>query len=259
MTPAVLLGRLRGSLRSYTGRNAIMLLGAQILIALSGFLFWVLVARLFEASAVGFAASLISSSALVAQASVLGVNQSLVRFLPGSVGPDRGRLLTTGLGVVAVAALVVGAVTFAVLALTAPAAFQGRLSLLAMLFLVNSLGTACVAVTDAAMLAVGASGRNLVGYLVGAVARVSLPLLAAPWGTAGVLAVNALTQFVVVGFALLHLTGRCGLRLGSRIDGDQVRSLARFAGSNYVAGIAWTAPLMALPTLNFHLLDPETA
>lgn len=248
-------GAIRQALASRAGRDAVLLLGAQGLLSGSGFVFWAVVARAYPMSTVGLAGSLIATSALVAQVSVLGMNQSILRFAPGR--PDPSRLTGTALTLVAGTSVVVGALTVAMLD-WADAGADIPLALAAM-FVLGSVTTALVTVTDSAMLSHHFTGRNLAGYAVSSVLRIALPILFVPLGATGILAANVLAQSAVLAVALVRLSRRGLTTIRPLIDTVEARALARFAGTSYVAGIAWVLPLMALPAMAFALLGADAS
>jgi O-antigen/teichoic acid export membrane protein len=66
-------------------RNSFFLMVSTLLMAGLGFVFWVVVARLYSPAEVGLATSLIAASTLIAYVSQLGLNNTLVRFrAPGA-------------------------------------------------------------------------------------------------------------------------------------------------------------------------------
>ena len=56
--------------------------------SLLGFFFWIIVARFYTEAEVGFSSAIISASSLLATISLVGLNISLVRFLPHSEKPQ---------------------------------------------------------------------------------------------------------------------------------------------------------------------------
>ena len=83
---------LRGILSRIKDRlllNAGYLLGVTLVGTATGFIFWTLAARLYDAQQVGLAASVISIVQLLAGIASMGLGLGLVRFLPESDEPNR--------------------------------------------------------------------------------------------------------------------------------------------------------------------------
>ncbi len=74
--------RFRSSLRTSLFRNSVFLLMTSFLSYGLGFLFWLVVARLYPASDVGVGATLLSTLLFLAGAATLGLPIGMIRFLP---------------------------------------------------------------------------------------------------------------------------------------------------------------------------------
>src|SRR3954447_2690503 len=83
-----------------------------------GFLFWLLNARLFSASEIGKATLLISATSLISYLSLLGFNNTFIRFLP--TAEDPAGHINTGLVLCFGTAIVLGSVYVLGLPLFAP-------------------------------------------------------------------------------------------------------------------------------------------
>jgi len=92
-------------LRDRLLRNAGYLLGATVVNAGAGFLFWTLAARLYTPEEVGFASSVISITSLLGSIASLGLGIGLVRYFPEHAQPRRA--LNAALTLAAAAAFVV--------------------------------------------------------------------------------------------------------------------------------------------------------
>jgi len=76
-------------------RNAVYLMLSQLAAALSGFVFWILAARLYEPADIGLASAAISAASLLAFFSSLGLGYGLIRLLAGSGGKSRAMINST--------------------------------------------------------------------------------------------------------------------------------------------------------------------
>ena len=65
-------------------RNAFYLMLNSVAVAVTGFIFWAIAARLYPVEGLGFASATISAMTLLALLSSLGLDYGLVRFLPTS-------------------------------------------------------------------------------------------------------------------------------------------------------------------------------
>src|SRR3954447_24882103 len=96
----------RTLMRDSLSRNSAFLLLATVELAAGGFLFWQLAAHLFSAADVGRASALISGSVLISNVALLGMHNSVIRYL--HAWDDRADTVNTAVTIVALAAAVGG-------------------------------------------------------------------------------------------------------------------------------------------------------
>ncbi len=143
------------------------LLLAQVLAALLGLVFWILVARLVDAHEIGVAAAAISAQTLLGIVTVLGFSTMLISELPLHAPARQRTLVLRSLLVVALSSLVAGSVLVAAHPLL-PGSLDDALAspVGAVTFVVGIAGACWALVIDDACLALKRSGvqvaRNLV-------------------------------------------------------------------------------------------------
>jgi O-antigen/teichoic acid export membrane protein len=87
--------------------------------ALCGFFFWMVVARYYAESEVGFSSAIISAISLLAMISLVGLNTSLIRFLPHTDKPQE--LMNSCYTLSSLISVVVAAIFIAGLSFWSPA------------------------------------------------------------------------------------------------------------------------------------------
>jgi O-antigen/teichoic acid export membrane protein len=218
-------------------------------------------ARLYQPSEVGFAAAIVSAVGLLAMLAALGLDYSLIRFLPQSQVPQRiinasltitsgGALMLAlvfvgGLGVWSPALLPVRASFALTVSLTAAVILTAASGLLAATYL--SRKRARLVLAQALVFGVG---KVVAAILLGAVGFHALGLVGA-W----VIGLFALAAGGIAFFLPKALDGPYRFRLG--VVREVVNDMAHFAFSNYVATVLWTAPTLLLPILITNLSGPE--
>src|SRR4051812_12900040 len=88
-------------------QNSLYLMSATAVLAGFGFLFWLIVARLFSTADIGLASALIAVMNFISYLSLVGFNVAFVRFLPRSEKSDDE--VNTGMVLVALASAVLSA------------------------------------------------------------------------------------------------------------------------------------------------------
>jgi len=98
-----LIGKLWGEAKSPLYRNAIFLMANSVVGQALGFFFWVIVARVYADTDVGFAVTLFSTVSFAAALALLGQTVALIRYLPET--EDRIDLINTSMTLVGGATL----------------------------------------------------------------------------------------------------------------------------------------------------------
>lgn len=101
-------------------RNSIYLMLNSIILAATGFLFWMIASRLYSAESVGLASAAISAVGLLALLSTFGLDYGIIRFLPKS-GAKANDVINSCLTTVSLISLLLSLIFLAGLNLWSPA------------------------------------------------------------------------------------------------------------------------------------------
>jgi O-antigen/teichoic acid export membrane protein len=184
-------------------RNATLLMTSTAIMSALGFGFWIFVAHLYTPSQIGVASALISITVLLSNLSLLGLNASLVRFLPQS--KNQSSDINAAMAAVAAATLLAAA-AYVFLA----GRFGITLSLLAspwhkigFIFLMTTVSLNSL--TDSVFIANRRAEFHTAAYAVLGVVKLLLPLLLIPLGSLGIFS----AYIIAIVISLLPPIGRC--------------------------------------------------
>ena len=242
-----LTARIRAARQDVFIRNSAMLLLATVELAIGGFVFWRLVAQVFTPEEVGLAGTLISASTLVATLAMLGMNNSLIRYL--SAWPDRGRTVSSGVVLVAVAS-VVGSLIFAVgtpwFAPPLTATMHGPAVLVfTLLTVAGAVGT----LYDNVFVALRSSGYVLARNTVAVLLRLALPLTLVGLGGLGIFTAYWLAFALGAVIYAVALQRKFDLPLRSPISLTRLRAMWRYSLGTYLATVILMIPNLVMPIL----------
>jgi O-antigen/teichoic acid export membrane protein len=240
--------------------NAGYLMAVNITAPVLGFVFWQLVARLYRPAEVGTASAIWGAVMLVAGLAGLGIDNSILRFLPASEAPHR--LLRTAFTLGIGAAFVLGAAYLAGLPLWSPSLlFLRQHPLVVLAFLVVAAmetarkvaKTTCVARrrSDYAFLHVTALN---VGRLVFAAALAGL-------GTRGLVLSMAGANALALGIALFWFLRwvEPGFRLRPGWSWSDLGVMMPYAFANHIATLLAQASQTVMPIMTLEVLGPEAS
>lgn len=258
--PSGPFGALRARLGSdHMVRNSLYLIVSSGLQAALGFAFWVVAARLFSAADVGRASSLISATVVIAYLALLGLNTTLVRYLP--TAPDRDALISAGLLLVAVFGAVIGLLYVLATPLIAPRLeFIEHRALLAVGFVVLAAASSVNLLTDSVFVASRKAGLcALTDGAVGGTSKIISAVALAGAGAYGVFAAStgAFAASALVSIALIIIVLRW--RPVLRNPFATLAPLLRFSAANYVANILNLLPVLVVPLIVLDRLGARDA
>lgn len=251
------LARLRGdSLLRNSGYN----MGATVVTALLGYLYWVVAAHTYAAREVGLAAALIAAMTLAALLANLGAGSALVGLLPGRANGRAWSLtLNAALALSLLSGLVAGGVTAVALPLLSAQLAVVPASPSYCLLFVGGVALWTVATTlDGAFVAERAAGNLLARN--GLFAAVKILLLVAPLPAAlgqgpappgeAILTSWVLASAVAcaLGFARLERLGR-DYRCSLRGLAHEARALVPALAGQHLINLGGSAPMYLLPLL----------
>jgi O-antigen/teichoic acid export membrane protein len=243
--------RIATLLRTPLYANALYLWASTGVTAVSGLVFWTLVARLYSTDDVGLASAALSALSLLAMLSHLGLGLGLIRYLPesGSRGPRLANAVFTTSAAVSV---VLAAVFLLGLPLWASRLdFLREQPLYAVAFVAFVLAATLTVVQMHSFVAIRKAQYSLVQVVFLLLGRLALPaLMALFFGAFGIVASGgiAVALAAVVGFALLSM-GLKGYRPGAAVDVASVVKLFPFSVANYVSDSLLLTPGLLLPLM----------
>ncbi len=242
--------------------NSFYLMAANVGNAAFGFLFWTAAARLYEPREVGLAAAAVSAVGMLGMLATLGLDQAMVRFVPGSADP--GRIVDSSLTAGAAAALLLGLAFAGGLGLWSPALLPLRQSpLAAAALVVATVGATVLGLLSGAFLAWKRAELGFVQSLVFNVIRLALAVaFAAGRHVTGLMGAWAFGLAAAVAWGITGGLSRAaggGYRFRPALERSALADMTHFAFANYVTTVLWAAPAYLLPLLVANLAGAEAA
>ncbi|MFE5628968.1 lipopolysaccharide biosynthesis protein [Streptomyces sp. NPDC056470] len=240
-------------------RSSFYLMLTMTLGAAAGFLFWILVARLYPAADVGRASSLIACVYLLSYFSLFGLSTTLVRTLPTSVRP--GEEVSTAVSTVSACTLVISGTFVALLPWTAPQLnFVQDSPWRVVAFVVLAGAAALNLLTDSVFIAFRATRINLVinGVLMSAV-KVALPFALVAAGPFGIFLASGIASLVAATASITMIRRSLRVHLRPFFSWGVLRNSLRYSLTNYAASTLNLVAQIVLPLVVLERLGPIPA
>jgi len=226
--------------------------------ALLGFVFWIVVARFYTEAEVGYSSAIIAASSFIATVGLVGLDASLIRFLPRSEKPQQ--LINSSFTLATLISLVVAGIFVAGVDFWSPTLnfIKGNI-IFSVVFIVITPLWALSCLASSTFIAKRRAGFVLSTNVITSLLRIPLPILfvlffhsfgiVASWGIALGIAM-AVSLFLFLPMVQKHYKPVPTLNL------DLLKSIWKYSGGNYLASLLTAAPTTILPLIVVNLLGP---
>jgi O-antigen/teichoic acid export membrane protein len=237
-------------------RNSVYLMLSTGVMAVFGFFFWILVARLYTTEQIGLATTMISVITFITTFSLLGLDIGLIRYLPKS--KEKNEQINTSFLTTALATLVIVAVFLVELKTFSPKLFFIKENpYYIFLFIFFTVFSTSNSLIDNIFIAFRNAKFILIKNTIFSVLKFALPFILVSFGAYGIF--GSYMGALVVGFAVSFIILIAKFKYEPRlmINQSTVKEVGRYSLGNYIAGFIGGLPTLALPLMITNMLKPE--
>jgi len=233
---------------------------ANAVLALFGFIFWIIAARLYPAEAVGLASAIISAAGLLAMFAGLDLDYGLIRFLKSSNNPVN--LINSCFTLIGLASLAVAGIYIIGLGIWSPGLNIIRENpYYLVIFILFVLVLVFTDLTNQVMMARRQAGFIFISALIFSILKLAMLVLLAAFHQSLEIFVSwsvaMLVTMLIAVFALLPRT-QPGYRLFFMVDKTAVSGIMSFSLLNYLCDLFWGMPALLLPIMVINLLGAKS-
>lgn len=228
--------------------NSLYVMLSTFVMAVLGFVFWIIVARLFNPDKVGIATTLISTMMLLGNFGILGLNVSLIRFLPKS--HNRSNLINTSLIFSAIASFIAASIFIIGISLFSKDLLFIKDSVLySILFIIFVIFFAYNNLIDSIFIAYRAAKNILIKNTIISILKLIFPFILVSYAAYGIFASSVIPIVIACFFGLIVLKTKYDYKPRLSIDIESMREMAYFSMGNYITNFFASAPLQLLPLI----------
>ena len=240
-------------------RNSIYLMATTGVMGVLGFFFWGVCTHLFTPDEVGLGTALISAMGLISPISLLGFNNTFVRFLPNS--EDRNTEINTGsLLVAATSAIIAGGYLLIVPEVTPSLGILQANPWYALGFVAVVVVASLNSITDSIFIAYRSAHFNLLtdGF-INSITKLLLPAFFVGLGAYGIFAASGAAAIAGMIASALILFLKFGYRPRISFHIPFLKKVFHYSFTNYAANLISIAPTLVLPILIINYLGAAAA
>lgn len=239
-------------------QNSFYLMLVTGVMAVFGFIFWLISARLASTEEIGLATTLISVTNMLAAFSLIGFDSAIVRFLSRST--QRNDKINTAIVLVGMMSFFLAVIFVLGIHIVLP-----KLSLILnnpfsiILFIVFCVTFALNSLTDSVFLAYRETKYKFFITTIFSAIRMLLPLAFAPWGAMGIFIAAVGGQSIGFILSLTVMIKKFNYRPEFVVNKDVLKQVWKYCFGNYIAGIFGLLPLTFLPVIITNHLGAKEA
>ncbi len=229
-------------------RNSIYLMLSTGVMAVFGFFFWIINARLYSAEQVGIGTTLISIMTLISSFSLLGLGNSLIKYLPTS--DKKNDKINTSFTLVGLTSIFISILFLVFLKTFSPRLLFVRESIIfSLLFILFIVFSSLNIISESVFIAYRSSKFVLIKNTISSIVKIILPIFLVALGAYGIVVSMGIAVSVAFLVSLVFLILRFNYLPKPIIDRIVVKKMIEFSLGNYIAGFIGGLPVMVLPIL----------
>lgn len=230
--------------------NALYLMVSTFILGISGFVFWVLVTKTYDTTAIGLATTLLSVSGLLSLLGLAGFETTFIRFLPGS--DRKNDYINTGMIVTTISSVVLGVALGLALPLISPSLSIISSPWAFASFVFFTVVTALNILTNSVFLAFKQARYILIINALFSVFKIVLLLLVAGGGAVTIFVIAGSAQLFGLVLSIIWMRRKFGYKISPVMHLDTLRVVRRFSFSVYISNILSLLPPTLLPLVVLH-------
>lgn len=237
--------------------NSIFMMASTLIVSASGFLFWLIATHLYKTAEIGLATTLISVLLFLMNLSIVGLNYSIIRFLPKS--KDKNQLLSGSFVVIAVCAAITAGIFLAFLPFLSPKLSFVRANPWTMAsFLIFTILASVDFLMESIFLALRSAKFVFIKNLLVSVLKIALPAFFVGLGAMGIFIAWALALSSAIIVSFYVLIKKFSYIFKFTIKKKILTNMISFSSANYLVGLLGIAPSLVLPVIITNYISPET-
>jgi O-antigen/teichoic acid export membrane protein len=237
-------------------KNSLFSMASTFILGGLGFVFWIIIARLYKTENVGIATTLISIMTLLSSFTILGLNVSLNRYLPKST--NKNELINSSFVIVTFVTLIASAIFLLGLKTFSPQLVFLQSNLFyGILFIIFVVFCSWNILVESIFMAFRAAGNILIKNSIISTVKLLLPFVLITFGAYGIFASTASAFAIGTLVSLIILITRFKIRPSLSVNVSLIKETSAYSFANYVADFMFNMPSLVLPVIILNVLSAE--
>lgn len=234
--------------------NSFYLMLSSLIASATGFIFWIIVARFYSVSDVGIASAIISTIGMISVISLLGLDISLVRFLPDNKY-NINELINTCFSLVALVSLIV---SLTILIISNLEHFLQIPDVASIILIILALITSIQSLQNQGIFVGLRKNKYSFYQAISSLIRLGVVPILSFAGSLGIIFAYGISSSFALVFGLAIMT-RINCFPHPTINKNLLHTIFHFSLGNYIARIFETLPTYLMPLIIIIILNEEAS
>lgn len=237
-------------------KNSLFQMASTLVLAGVGLVFWMLITRMYKAENVGIATTLLSTMTLLSSFSILGLCDSLHRYLPTSV--HKKDFINSAFTIVTLVTTLACVLFLLGLQLFSPQLVFLRSSAYYFIsFTMFAIFNSWNSLAESIFMAFRCASDILIKNTIASILKLFIPFALIAFGFYGIYASSASALALGVLVSLITLKIKFEFKPSFSINAGLIKKSLAYSFSNYVTGFLLSAPSLILPLIILNILSAK--
>ena len=238
--------------------NSLFDMASTFMLGGFGFIFWIIIARLYKTENVGIATTLISTMTLLSSFTIMGLSSSLNRYLPKSA--NKNEWINSAFVIVTLVTLLASGIFLLGLQIFSPQLLFLQSNLFYIIsFTIFVIFCSWNVLVDSIFMAFRAAGNSLIKNSIISILKLVLPFALIALGAYGIFAstTSALTLGVLT--SLIIIIFKFKIRPSISVNVSLVKETLVYSFATYISAFMFNMPSLVLPVIILNVLSAKYA
>lgn len=238
-------------------RNSMYLIANSLMLAGTGFIFWSIAARIYDAHSVGLISTIVTISTFIATASFMGIDHALIRYMTRKSN-DKSVMINSSLTIAGISTIISTIIFILIIPIVAPdLIFILNESMWTLLLLGAMVLTAWNILTNSIFVALRVTKYVLLASLFFGILRIPLIFIMAPLDTKGLFLAHTLALLMAVVMSFVFIAKDVKLRFVPNISKKFIKQITKYSINTHISSLLEAAVPVILPLVIMHLMSPD--
>lgn len=238
------------------GKNSFNLILSTLIMSIFGFVFWIINSRLFSATQIGLATTIISVMSFITSISLFGLGTAIIRYLPSS--ERKNDKINTVFTLVFCITIILTTIFLVYVNYFSPKLeFIKENIVIAFIFIIFMIFNSLSSIIDSIFIAFRNTKYILIKNSIFSVGKLIFPFLLISFGAFGLFSSWMIALMLGFFFSFLVLIFKFSYKPEIVFYDSIIKRIGKFSFTNYVSGIIAGLPLLLIPIILTNYMSPE--